>query len=98
MDIYYEANRIILGSVLEVIQSIIPLEEAPEVAKSDFIRLVESPFELTDSIKRGCAAITAHNLDQYRNPYHSIRLKDDIEIDLDCLLAIDEREELLDEI
>lgn len=62
------------------------------------IRLEQSPFEVTENMARTTAAITAHDLLQYRNHGYSIRLEEDIVTWLDELLVIDRMEVAVDEI
>lgn len=88
------AYSILDAQILEVAKSINVLNEAPTPTAVSQIRLEEVPFVVTDEIKRNCAAVTAHNLEQYKNVQHSIKLKEDVTSWIDVLLEVDEREEM----
>jgi len=88
MDIYssyVEINRCIIG-VLDSLNSIHPVVEEEQV---DYVRLIESPFIVTDSVKRACDLVSAHDLNEYRNRFYSIKLEDSASSWLLDLLNID---------
>lgn len=49
-------------------------------------------YEITEAVRRSTAAVTAHDLSQYRNQSHTIRLQEDVSTWLDELLDIDRTE------
>ena len=75
MDIY-SAYAVLGKSVLEVLDSTNRLNTVEEPKVERIVRLKENPFVLTEETERVCASvITAHNLSDYRNSFHSIKLK-----------------------
>lgn len=93
MDIY-TAYAVLDKQISNVIDALNILDPIPDPVKPDYVRLEESPFILTEEAKRCCDVVTAHDLNQYKSRFHSIRMEDDVRTWLDKLLEIDEREEL----
>lgn len=93
MDIC-SAYQIINSSVLKVAKSVNVLTVPVEEEEVEFIRLEESPIKISEEIKRHTKVVTAHNLFEYKNSFHSIKLSKSSGTLLDHLLKIDEREEL----
>lgn len=91
MDIF-TAYSAINKSVLEVLYSLNKLKPVEEYLKPDFIRLEETPFILTEETAVNTQVVTAHDLQQYKNSFHSIRLQADVHTWLQELLKIDEME------
>lgn len=91
MDII-DSYAIINKSVLEVMRAVNRLEEVPTQKKKEYIRLQENPFTLSKETERDSQIVTAHDLNQYKVRFHSIRLENKVESWLQILLSI--REEL----
>lgn len=87
-----DAYRVINKSVLSVALSLNALEEVKEEKKQQYIRLEEAAFVLTEETNRYCQVVSAHDLHQYKNKFHSISLKEKFECWIDVLLSIDKGE------
>lgn len=94
MDIY-AAYSSMNKSLLGVVKALNILEPVKEEVKVDVLRVVESPFLLTQAVVAAGKVVTAHNLYQYRNDFHKLTLEEDITVMLDELLEIDEQREVL---
>ena len=92
MDII-DAYTLIDRAVLAVAKSINILNEVEDEKRTDYVRLEENPFVLTEDIKRVCQVVTAHDLREYRNKFHSIKLEEAATSWLQLLLQIDEKVE-----
>lgn len=88
MDIY-SAYGMINKSLLDVVSSVNRLTPVsdPEVVES--IRVEESDFVISEEIEARCQVVTAHNLYQYKNQFHSMHMQEDIYSLLEDLLDID---------
>lgn len=93
MDIF-AAYQTLDRQVENVLQSINKITLIPDPIKPDYIRLEESPFVLTDEAKRCSEVVTAHDINQYKNEFHSFKLVDDIDCWLYYILKVDERKEI----
>lgn len=91
---------VVLNRGLEEIGKSINLLNVAEEQKPYIpqLKLESTLFEITEAVKRSTAAITAHDLSQYRNQSYTIRLQEDIKTWLDELLRIDEMEVKIGEI
>lgn len=97
---FYKSHAIMNKSLVDVLDSmcILTLHQEPEPKK--YVRLEDSAYTLTEDVAVTCQVVTAHNIQQYKNSFHSIKLEDDI----DSWLSImeddkeDELEELVDAI
>lgn len=68
---------VINKSLAKVGSSIVARKLAPEARKGVAqIRIKEEPFQLTEHIRRASAAVTAHDLNQYRRVIHTIKLQE----------------------
>lgn len=88
-----DAFRAINKSIMDVAKSLNVLEEVKEEKKQQYIRLEETTFVLTEETNRYCQVVSAHDLHQYKNRFHSISLKEKFECWIDVLLSIDKGEE-----
>lgn len=91
MDVFsaYSAiNRAVIKSIEAV--NILTVPEEPK--KQSYLRLEDNPFVLTDDVAVTCQVVTAHNINQYKNKYYSIKLEENVHSWLQDLLAIDEKE------
>ena len=77
-------------SLVDVAKSINVLSYPPEEKPRKYLRLEDSAYVLTEEVKTMCQVVTAHNLQQYRNEFHSIKLEDDVTCWLDYLLEENE--------
>lgn len=94
MDIL-TADQALIKSLIVVAESINPIEPVREEKSVPYVRLEEKSFVLTDTIKRTCEVVTAHNINQYKRTFHSIKLLEKSEIWLQKLLDIDKKENSL---
>lgn len=94
MDIY-AAYGVMNKSLAEIVRALNVLEPVKEEVVVDTLRVEESPPVLTQAVVTAGKVVTAHNLHQYKNDFHRLRLDDDISVVLDELLAIDKQMEVL---
>lgn len=94
MDIY-TTYRALNKNVLNVLQSTNKLEPVQNDKVVDYVRVEESPFELTqDTMLVVGKVVTMHNLQQYRNDFHKLTIDEDLYSVLQVLLEIDYKETL----
>lgn len=83
---YSAINKSTIG-VVDSINSIKIVEKEKSVPQ---MRLRENTFVMTENIKRSLGAITAHNIEQYKNKFTTIKLEEEAYSWLLELLKIDE--------
>ncbi len=85
----YDAYRILNGSVLEVINSLVPLSTLDVDEKKYQVRLEETSVSVTSIHDRlENTVIVAHNLEQYVNRFYSIYLDSSEVVALDYLISV----------
>lgn len=91
------AYQVINQSTLAVVQSLNTLNvvEERQSKPAEYIRVKENPFNLTDGVKQHAQVAAAHNLNQYKNQFHSIKLEEEADSWLLHLLKVDESEGLV---
>lgn len=92
---FITADQALIRSLINVAKSTNSLTEVKEEERIPYVRLEEKSFVLTDTIKRTCEVVTAHNVNQYKKTFHSIKLREKSEIWLQKLLDIDKKENSL---
>ena len=94
MDVY-ATYRALNKNVLDILQNTNKLEPIQNEKVVDYVRVEESPFELTqDTVLVVGKVVTIHNLQQYRNDFHKLTVDEDLYCVLQVLLEIDNEEEL----
>ena len=93
-------SYVILNMGLEEVGRSINLLNVAEEQKTYVPQLTLEPalYEITEAVRRSTAAVTAHDLSQYRNQSHTIRLQENVSTWLDELLEIDRTEVELSEV
>ena len=89
MDIY-SAYMAINKSLIESLKAINTISLVEEPDPVSYVRVEESPYVLTEETRRVCGVVSAHKLEEYRNAFYSIKLKDSTASWLLDLLEIDE--------
>ena len=93
MDIY-AAYAALDSQLLKVARSINKLQPVVNEETVLPIRLKESPFVLSEKVARTCqAVVTAHNLQEYRNRYYFIAVRENIHSPLEVLVHKSESED-----
>lgn len=82
IDIY----SFVVHDIIDLLESFITVEEVSDYEASEQIRLEDTVFLLTEDLNRVTAAVTAHNLEEYRNPLYRIKLTQDVKCWLDAIL------------
>ncbi|MCI9050700.1 MAG: hypothetical protein HFI05_02060 [Lachnospiraceae bacterium] len=75
--------------MLKVAKSLNILQEVKESEKIPYIKLKPNPYVISTNTIRYCQVISAHDLNQYKNKFHTIQLKENFNSWLDVLLSID---------
>lgn len=89
LDGYELVNK----SLLRVCEDIVPLHLYKDEPTAPSFRLKENPFTITDEQQeRISSVITAHNLLQYSNRFYGINLREDIDVWIDVLIAVGDRD------
>ena len=83
------ALKIVNQNLLDLIQCIHLLEPVEVETRAEYVRLEENPFILSEEVSRCTGVVTAHDLHQYRNRFHSIKLQQSLGVWLDILMDID---------
>lgn len=93
-------SYVILNMGLEEVGRSINLLNVAEEQKTYVPQLTLEPalYKITEAVRRSTAAVTAHDLSQYRNQSHTIRLQENVSTWLDELLEIDRTEVELSEV
>lgn len=87
------AYSILNASMLKVAESLNILQKVKESDKVPYIRLKSNPYVMSSNTVRCCQVVSAHDLREYRNKFHTIQLKESFNSWLDILLSIDKGEE-----
>ena len=82
INAYSELNKYLLN-VIDSVSTVSPIYLEDKLPQ---IRLESSPFVLTEEIERSCAVVTAHDLEQYKPKFYSIKLQENTRTWLDELL------------
>lgn len=88
-----DAYRVVNESLVAVCKDIVVLSVYEEKPTSPPFRIRETPFTITDEqSERLASVVTSHNLLQYSNRFYGINLREDIDVWLDILIAVDNRD------
>ncbi len=93
---YISAMKVINRSLIDVVDALNPLTPVEYEVEAAPYRMVEKPQVLAvEQQQRVTSIITAHNIAQYSNKFHSVALKEDVECWLDWLLDASYIDEIL---
>jgi len=94
MDLY-TAYSAVNKSVLNVAKSVNAIKEPSMEKPKVYTRIKENPVVLTEDTRLTCQIVTAHDLQQYRNTFHNVKLRENVGSWLRNLLSIDKTEDEL---